>query len=215
MRALRWLVLLLPALALPPAAAPARADAVEAAAQCRNACMTQMSRIQGMTQREMLQSCAQRCGNGTTQAPRQAANPGNGQGRAVAGTGAAAAPRTSLGVVYAGRAPSASFGLAIGTGDRMATHREAERQCAGRAGAEGCRMVAEFTAACGAAAQALRRSPGAMFMGSDPQSIVVTSVSAGSGATQQAAEQAAMADCRMRDPQAQCRIAASRCSARG
>ncbi|NKE43707.1 DUF4189 domain-containing protein [Roseomonas frigidaquae] len=118
-------------------------------------------------------------------------------------------PGTGHGAIYAARAPSAAFGLVVGEPDRMAAHRRAERSCA--ATGPGCRMLAEFTESCAAAAQGVRRSQWALFMTSDPASYTVTSLSAGSGRTKGQAEQQAVAECRARDPMATCRIAASAC----
>ena len=122
------------------------------------------------------------------------------------------APVRSHGAVYGARTPSAAFGMVVGDADRLAAHRGAERACT--ATGQGCRLIAEFTDSCGAAAQGIKRSQWALFITSDPNSYVVTSLSAGSGATQQAAERQAVADCRSRDPQANCRIVASACTPR-
>ncbi|MBU8538953.1 DUF4189 domain-containing protein [Falsiroseomonas tokyonensis] len=117
------------------------------------------------------------------------------------------------GVIYGARTPSAAFGLVVGEPDRMTAHRLAERGCT--AGGPGCRVIAETTEACAAAAHGVKRSQWALFMTSDPSSYTVTSLSAGSGRTQIAAEQQAIAECRSRDPMATCRIAASACANRG
>ncbi len=122
---------------------------------------------------------------------------------------AGARPSVSHGVIYGARTPSAGFGLVVGEPDRMAAHRLAERACT--SSGPGCRPLAEFTEACGAAAHGVRRSQWALFMTSDPNSYVVTSLSAGSGPTQQRAEQQAIAECRSRDPMAVCRITAAAC----
>ncbi|MGG5888592.1 DUF4189 domain-containing protein [Falsiroseomonas sp. HC035] len=122
---------------------------------------------------------------------------------------AATRPATGHGVIYGARTPSAAFGLVVGERDRMAAHRVAERTCS--SAGPGCRILAEFTAACGAAAHGVKRSQWAMFMTSNPDSYVVTSLSAGSGPTQAVAERDAIAECRSRDPLATCRITASAC----
>jgi hypothetical protein len=124
-----------------------------------------------------------------------------------------ASPRASHGVIYGGRAPSASFGMTVGAGDRLLAHRDAERACS--AGGAGCRVVAEFNAACGAVAQGVKRSQWALFVTADPASYVVTSVSGGSGVTQAQAEGDALAECRSRDPGASCRVVASACGRNG
>jgi hypothetical protein len=126
----------------------------------------------------------------------------------------AAAPlqAASHGVIYGARTPSAAFGMVVGEPDRMAAHRIAERTCS--SAGPNCRILAEFTAACGAAAHGVKRSQWAIFMTSDPNSYVVTSLSAGSGPTQAVAEREAVAECRSRDPLATCRITASACGGR-
>ena len=121
-------------------------------------------------------------------------------------------PATTHGVIYGARTPSAAFGLVVGETDRLGAHRTAERACS--ATGQGCRVIAEFTEACGAAAQGYKRSQWALFITADPNSYVVTSLSGGSGQTMEAAERQAIADCRSRDPQANCRIVASACGAR-
>jgi len=119
----------------------------------------------------------------------------------------------SHGAIYGARTPSAAFGMVVGDRDRLSAHREAERQCTARG--PGCRVLAEFTAACGAAAQGIKRSQWALVMTSDANTFTVTSINAGQGATQAAAEADAIAECRSRDPMAQCRIVASACATRG
>jgi hypothetical protein len=120
-----------------------------------------------------------------------------------------AAAAQSHGVIYAARSPSAAFALVVGEADRLAAFRTAEQRCT-QAG-PGCRVIAEFTAACGAVAQAVRRHPSAFVMTSDASTFHVMSTSAGTGATRQAAEAEALADCRGREPNLHCRIAAVQC----
>ena len=117
------------------------------------------------------------------------------------------------GVLYAARGASGAFGLAIGAPDRLTAHREAERACAAQA--PGCRPVAEFDAACGAAAQSIRRSHAALFGGGGAAPFVIGATHAGGGATQPQAERSALAECQAREPQGECRIAASGCAGRG
>lgn len=117
------------------------------------------------------------------------------------------------GVVFAARTPSSSFGLVVGQRDRLAAHRDAENTCRQNGG--GCRAILEFTQACGAVAQGVRRADSALFMTSDPRTFVVTSTSAGAGVTRAQAEAEAIADCRMTNPSATCRIVAADCGPRG
>jgi len=222
----------LPALASPSAT---RATQAQAANMCRSTCAAEaMSRPGGATQ-QAIAACTVRCAAAASfvaQQNRSGTAEATGRGRSAAPLAAAAAPaatvarpvsmntaapataaRQSVGVIYTGRAPSASFGISVGGTDRMNAHMMAERACSARG--QGCRVVAEFTAACGAVAHGILRSQHALFITSDPNSYVVTSASAGAGATQQAAEQQAMAECRSKDPRATCRITAATCGSRG
>lgn len=115
-------------------------------------------------------------------------------------------------VIFAAATPSAAFGFVVGDMDRLAAFRVAEQQCT-RSG-PGCRVVAEFSAACGAVAQGVIRSEHALLMTSDPNTYVVTSTSAGSASNPADAQAEAMAECASRDPRATCRVVAMRCGAR-
>jgi hypothetical protein len=190
------------------------------AAMCRATCLATASTQLGRAAVDPVQACAVRCGAAQAylaEQNRRGTAEATGRGRVASlapvpvGISAPAAGRASHGVLYAGRAPSAAFGMAVGSADRLAAHRE--RACA--AGGQGCRVVAEFNAACGAAAQGIKRGPYALFVTSDPASYVITSLSGGSGATQAQAEGQALAECRSRDPGASCRIVASACGTRG
>lgn len=212
----------LPALAgTQPSRGPAQSVQADAAAMCRAQCVTAMSSRPGGSAVDPVQACTLRCAAAATYVAnqnRRGTAEATGRGRParvtpVAMGAAAEAARASYGVIYGARAPSAAFGMIVGERDRLAAHREAERQCS--AGGPGCRVLAEFTAACGATAQGIKRSQWALFITSDPNSYVVTSISAGSGATQQEAERQALAECRSRDPQANCRVMAAACGTRG
>jgi hypothetical protein len=117
------------------------------------------------------------------------------------------------GVIFAARTPSSGYGLVVGQRDRLAAHRQAEEAC--RQTGAGCRAILEFTQACGAVAQGVRRAESALFITSDPRTFVVTSTSAGAGLTRAQAEAEAVADCRMMNPSASCRVVASNCGPRG
>ena len=191
----------------PVAAAPSQADRMsrmqaDLAQACRAECLQQAARPGAHP--SAAQACAIRCGVAQAQAPRGPAGVQPVAQRQVA---------PGHGVIYAARSPSAAYGLVVGEADRLAAFRLAEQRCT-EAG-PGCRIIAEFTAACGAVAQAVRRHRSAFFMTSDPSTFEVMSTSAGMGATRDAAEADAMADCRARDPRAQCRIAAVRCGGQG
>lgn len=117
------------------------------------------------------------------------------------------------GVIFAARTPSSGYGLVVGQRDRLAAHRQAEEAC--RQAGAGCRAILEFTQACGAVAQGVRRAESALFITSDPRTFVVTATSAGAGLTRAQAEAEAVADCRMMNPSASCRVVASNCGPRG
>jgi hypothetical protein len=134
----------------------------------------------------------------------------SGRGVQTASTGVPVPPAPNgHGVIYAARQPSGSFGLVVGEHDRLTAYRIAEQRCT--SGGPGCRIIAEFTEACGAVAQGVRRARGAFVMTSDPNTYVVSSVSSGSAASRADAEAEAMAECRSKDPSATCWIAAIQC----
>jgi ribosomal protein S12 methylthiotransferase accessory factor YcaO len=60
-------------------------------------------------------------------------------------------------------------------------------------------------------AQAVRRHQSAFIMTADASTFNVMSTSAGKGATREAAEADALAECRAQDPRSHCRIAAVQC----
>ena len=188
---------------------------------CRSDCLAQAARPGAHP--SAAQACQIRCGAGVAFARQEARSPTPATGRGlqqvaqrpvkpVAVQAPVAAPQ-SHGVIYAARSPSAAFGLVVGMPDRLAAFRIAEQSCT-QAG-PGCRVVAEFTAACGAVAQAVRRHQSAFIMTSDASTFNVMSTSAGTGATRQAAEAEALADCRAREPNLHCRIAAVQCGRQG
>lgn len=154
------------------------------------------------------QACRVRCGAEQAYAQQQR-SPAPASGLLVAQH---VAPVTH-GVIFAARSPSAAFGLVVGERDRLTAFRHAEARCT-QAG-PGCRAVAEFTTACGAVAQAVRRHRSAFLMTSDASTFVVLSAHAGTGGTREAAERDALAECRAREGHATCRIAAAQCRAGG
>ncbi|MBY0335304.1 MAG: DUF4189 domain-containing protein [Acetobacteraceae bacterium] len=185
-----------------------RAVTVDTASACQATCMQDMTRPGSNP--AAAQACTIRCGAvagfARQEARSQAVVTGRGSQPAIL---RASAPLETHGIIFAARTPSAAFGMVVGETDRMAAHRVAEDRCA--AAGPGCRPIHSFTAACGAVAHGVKRSPWALVMTSDPSTFVVTTIGGGSGATPQAAEQEALADCRSRDPRAQCRIVASQC----
>ena len=182
---------------------------------CRADCLQQAARPSAHP--AAAQACQIRCGAGQAFARNEGRSPAVVSGRGVANGVAVApqrvAPPAAQGVIFAARSPSAGFGLVVGERDRLSAFRTAEQRCTH--GGPGCRVIAEFTAACGAVAQGVRRSQWAIVMTSDASTFTVTSTNAGSGETREAAEREAMAECRARDPRSSCRVVAAQCGARG
>lgn len=176
----------------------------DTAALCRAECLATAASRPGGARADAAQACTLRCDAAVSDQRSQREPAG-----AVAAT-RPAQPVMTHGVIYGARTPSSAFGMVVGEADRLEAHRTAERACT--AAGPGCRVLAEFTEACGAAAQGYKRSQWALFISSDPTSYVITSLSAGAGPTQDRAERRAMADCRARDPQANCRVVASACA---
>ncbi len=203
------------AAAAPGAASRAQHDRMsrmqaDLATACRADCLQQAARPGAHP--AAAQACQLRCGAGQASSQQQARSPALASGRGVQVVSHQPAPATH-GVVFAARSPSAGFGLVVGERDRLAAFRHAEQRCT-QAG-PGCRIVAEFTAACGAVAQAVRRHQSAFIMTSDASTFTVLSTSAGSGETREAAEREALAECRSREGHATCRIAAVQCRGQG
>ena len=219
------IVLALMGLAIGPAMAQGtRPGSGTAEASCRSACTADAVGRPGGASPHAVQACGIRCAAGAAfhqQQSRRGTPEATGRGRAVAALAQPvatlaelhAATRQSFGVIYVGRPGSSAFGISTGGTDRGVAHRDASRQC--NAGGAGCRVVSEFSEACGAVAQGIMPSRGAMFITSDPSSYVATSTSAGSAATRELAAQDAVAQCRTRDPRASCRVMATVCGARG
>jgi hypothetical protein len=113
-----------------------------------------------------------------------------------------AVPRAGYGVIFATRTPGAGHGMVVAETDRLVAFRIAELRCS--RGGPGCRLIAEFSATCGAAAQGGRRSP----------ADTVSSIHGGAGPDREEAEAEALAECRSRDPGANCRIVAALCGNR-
>jgi hypothetical protein len=176
---------------------------------CRSDCLQQAARLGAHP--SAAQACQIRCSAGQAHARQEARQPSPAHGRGVqmVAQRPVAAPPQSHGVIYAARSPSAVFAMVVGEPDRLSAFRLAEQRCT-QAG-PGCRVIAEFTAACGAVAQAVRRHQSAFIMTSDASTFNVISTSAGTGATRAAAEAEALADCRAREPHLHCRIAAVPC----
>jgi hypothetical protein len=201
-------------------AAPRNMDRVsrmqaDLAQACRSDCLQQAARPGAHP--SAAQACQVRCGAGQSFARQEGRSQAVVSGRGVQQVAQrpvmAAAPQQSHGVIYAARSPSAGFGMVVGEHDRLAAFRTAEQRCT-QAG-PGCRVIAEFTSACGAVAQGVRRSQWAIIMTSDASTFNVMSTSAGKGATREAAEADALAECRAQDPRSQCRIAAVQCGRQG
>ena len=133
---------------------------------------------------------------------------------AQAGLGGAQAggPDARYGVIFHTELPLGAFGFANGLTDRLEVNLRAARACQAAAGRAPCRFVAELVNACGALAQAISRHPSALAITSDPSTFIVNRIESGTGATQEAAEAAAMLRCRpFENPGTSCRIAAAGC----
>ena len=202
-----------------------------AEARCRDTCVADAaSRPSGATS-HAVHACSIRCAAGAAfqqQQSHRGTAEATGRGRPAAPLAQAVTPtaptragaspahtpnQQGIGVVYVGRPGSGAFGISVGKTDRIAAHRDASVQC--NASGHGCRVVSEFTAACGAVAQGVVPSQGTLFVTSDPSSYVTTSASAGSAATREAAGRDALVQCRTRDPRANCRVAAITCGTQG
>ena len=240
MRLIRIAAALLPLVAAPALAGAPATSAMHAdtSSMCRSECLATAA-LPGAPAGDAAQACTASCagtglsraaGRGSAEATAPAATPALSRPARTAAerrpaAGRPANPRiipvaarpaappapapTTHGAIYVARAPSWAFGLVVGDTDRVSAHHAAERECA--SGGTGCRMVVEFTATCGAAVMGIQRSQWASFVANDPESVVVTSVSGGAGATQARAERQAVEDCRARDPQAECLVVASIC----
>ena len=204
-------LLAFPALAAPADRASRARNAL--ASHCQADCLQQTSRS-GRPQ--PIRACQVRCAAALSFARTE----GNGRvvrsGRGMRPSVRTAAltppiPSSGYGVIFAAATPSHAFGFVVGDMNRLAAFRVAEQQCT-REG-PGCRLVAEFTATCGAVAQGVVRSEHALMMTSDVNTYVVTSTNAGSANNRADAEADALAECASRDPRATCRTVAMRCGA--
>ncbi|MGX9964746.1 hypothetical protein ACVFYP_15555 [Roseomonas sp. F4] len=207
----------------PPASRRPHPEAVQF---CHAQCMSLAGERLSTAQPQAAQACTIRCAAGASFAAQQQRDGAAATGRGVAAqtlSGAVTQPRmvamarptsqqrpVAMSVVYAAPAPSAAHGLVTAVADRVSAHREAQQRCGGQA----CRLLGESAQACGAAVQGVRRSQWALFITSDPNSYVITSVSAGFGATQPEAERSAMAECRSRGQGLHCRVIAASCASR-
>ncbi|MDB5416393.1 MAG: hypothetical protein JWR10_4728 [Rubritepida sp.] len=200
----------IPALATMPGAGDLLSRAASELAQvCRAECQGRASRS---VNTQAIQACDIRCGAAQSFAEGEGRDGVVASGRGtqtVSMPGTTPAAPNGHGVIYAARAPSSSFGMVVGEADRLAAYRVAERRCV--VGGPGCRIIAEFTAACGAVAQGVRRSRGAFVMTSDPATYVVTSTSSGSASNRVDAETDALAECHSKDPQSTCWVVAAQC----
>jgi len=182
----------------------AQADITQA---CRSDCLQQA--VRPGAHPSAAQACMVRCGAGQDFARQEGRSQAVVSGRGIQRVSMPQSAPAMTGVIFAARSPSPSFGMVVAGSDRMSAFRIAEQRCT--AGGPGCRVIAEFSTACGAVAQGLRRHPSAFVMTNDPSTYLATSTNPGTGATRDAAEAEAMAECRSRDPQSQCRVMAAQC----
>jgi hypothetical protein len=140
---------------------------------------------------------------------------------ASAAVGAAAMATVSGGVaappsgqrwaaIYAAAPPATAVGVSQGLADRTMVHVRAETECRAR-GQSNCRLLTEFSAGCGAAAQATRVL--GLLPTGDSSTQRVSFIAAGTGANRADAERSAVSLCNSRDPSATCRVVASACVA--
>jgi hypothetical protein len=155
-----------------------------------------------------IQACLIRC--------RAAAefNAGSRRGPQATGRGVPVAQPATLagrwGAIYAAPPPSVAVGSSHGGADRTMVHVRAENECRAR-GQTGCRLLTEFSAGCGAAAQATRTV--GLVQTTDISTSRVSFIAAGTGASRADAERSAISVCSSREPTASCRIVASACVA--
>ena len=129
-------------------------------------------------------------------------------GRGVAVAQPAVASSSRWGAIYAAPPPAVAVGVSHGSVDRTMVHVRAESECRAR-GQTGCRLLAEFSAGCGAAAQAVRAV--GLVQTTDIATSRVSFIAAGTGASRVDAERSAISTCSSREPTANCRIVASAC----
>lgn len=109
------------------------------------------------------------------------------------------------------RPPSFRYGIAVGQRDRRAAQEAAEAAC--RSSPRGCSQIIEFTDACIAITEGIKRV--ALIVTSDPRTYEVRGIDYGTASNPADAQQAAMRECRARERgQLTCRVVQSVCSPR-
>jgi len=131
-------------------------------------------------------------------------------GRGVPVAQPAAMSQARWGAIYAAPPPAVAIGISHGGADRTMVHVRAENECRAR-GQTGCRLLTEFSAGCGAAAQATRVL--GLVQTADSSTSRVSFIAAGTGSSRADAERSAISMCSSREPSANCRIVASACVA--
>nr|WP_314074450.1 DUF4189 domain-containing protein [uncultured Roseococcus sp.] len=103
----------------------------------------------------------------------------------------AAPPPVRYGAFSLARPPSFRFGVAVGHRDPRAAREAAEAGC--RSVPRGCTQIVEFTEACVAVAEGVRRV--ALIMTSDPRTYEVRAIEIGTASNPADAQRAALREC--------------------
>lgn len=152
------------------------------------------------------------CGTACGPSNHQAWAEGVAQPVAHSGSLAAPAPQpVRYGAFSLARPPSFRYGIAIGQRDRRAAQEAAEAAC--RSSPRGCSQIIEFTDACIAVTEGIKRV--ALIVTSDPRTYEVRGIDYGTASNPADAQQAAMRECQARERgQLTCRVVQSVCSPR-
>ncbi|WP_424812869.1 DUF4189 domain-containing protein [Roseococcus sp. YIM B11640] len=124
---------------------------------------------------------------------------------------AAAMQPPRYGAFYLARMPSMRYGVSVGQRDPRAAQDAAEAQC--RSAPRGCAPVAEFTDACIAVAEGIKRI--ALVVTSDPRTYELRAIAHGTASNPADAQAAALRECAAREGgRLTCRIAHQVCGPR-
>ncbi|MCX8133318.1 MAG: DUF4189 domain-containing protein [Roseococcus sp.] len=117
--------------------------------------------------------------------------------------------------VYAALAPGAAFGMSAPLADRLMAHAEAETSCRAGPGGGTCRRMLEVRQGCAALVQGVRDLRPVRLGTPPPGSLArlpVVLALAAEGASRDAAEREALAQCAARERGLLCRVVASGCA---
>lgn len=122
-----------------------------------------------------------------------------------------APPPQRYGAFSLARPPSFRYGVAVGQRDRRAAQDLAEAGC--RASPRGCSQIVEFTDACIAVTEGIKRV--ALVITSDPRTYELRGIDFGTASNPADAQEAAMRECRARERGAlTCRVVHAACGPR-